>query len=269
MKITEYLMENDEETKRLDMKTDGKTVENQALWAGIKPGMRIADMGSGSGKTSYHLHRVSQPNGSVIGLDISEDRIKYANKHYKTEGIEFIRRDIRKPLNDLGYFDFIWVRFVLEYYKSNSFEIVKNISEVLKPGGILVLIDLDHNCLSHFGHSERLERTLFKLMDILQRDANFDPYVGRKLYSYLYDLGYENINVNMTPHHLIFGELKDVDAFNWSKKTQVTTQQLDYGFEEYEGGYADFYNEFRAFFSDPRRFTYTPLISCMGKKPLK
>jgi hypothetical protein len=35
-----YLMESDEETLRLDMKTDGKTVEYQALWAGIKPGMR-------------------------------------------------------------------------------------------------------------------------------------------------------------------------------------------------------------------------------------
>jgi ubiquinone/menaquinone biosynthesis C-methylase UbiE len=268
MKITDYLMENEEETKRLDIKTDGQTVENQALWAGIKPGMRVADMGAGSGKTSYHLHRASQPNGSVVGLDISEDRVAYANNHYKKDGIDFFCRDIRKPLTDLGYFDFIYVRFVLEYYKSNSMEIVKNISEVLKPGGTIVLIDLDHNCLSHFGLSERLENTLFELMDILQRDANFDPYVGRKLYSYLYDLGYESIDVNMTPHHLIFGDLKEVDSFNWSKKTQVTTQQLDYGFDAYDGGYTEFYDEFRSFFSDPRRFTYTPLITCSGKKPI-
>ena len=31
MPRNEYLMENDEETFRLDLKTDGKKVENQAL----------------------------------------------------------------------------------------------------------------------------------------------------------------------------------------------------------------------------------------------
>ena len=40
-----YLMESEDEAVRLDMKTDGAVVEKQALWAGIKPGMSIADMG--------------------------------------------------------------------------------------------------------------------------------------------------------------------------------------------------------------------------------
>ena len=38
-----YLMEDDQEAVRLDRKTDGATVEKQALWAGIRPGMRVAD----------------------------------------------------------------------------------------------------------------------------------------------------------------------------------------------------------------------------------
>ena len=39
-------MENDEETLRLDLKTDVKVVEQQALWAGIKPGLRPCRRGS-------------------------------------------------------------------------------------------------------------------------------------------------------------------------------------------------------------------------------
>ena len=35
------------------------------------------------------------------------------------------------------------MRFVLEYYAASSFDIVKNIVEILKPGGIVCLIDLD------------------------------------------------------------------------------------------------------------------------------
>ena len=83
----------------------------------------------------------------AVGLDISEQRIEYARTHYGEESIEYVVADIRKPLEDLGQFDFIWVRFVLEYYLDGSFEIVKNITNNLKPGGIMCLIDLDCNCL--------------------------------------------------------------------------------------------------------------------------
>jgi ubiquinone/menaquinone biosynthesis C-methylase UbiE len=267
MDSEKYIMESDDETRRLDMKTNGEAVEKQALWAGIKPGMRVADLGFGSGKTTYHLYKLAQPNGKAVGVDYSGERISFARKHYKGKNLEFLHRDIREPLNDLGKFDFIWVRFVLEYHKTNSFEIVKNLSRILKPGGILTLIDLDYNCLSHFGLSKRLENTLIEIVNTLEFNAGFDPYSGRKLYSYLYDLGFNNINVDMCPHHLIYGELGDIDAFNWDKKAEVAVKQSGFEFKEYEGGYDEFYDEFTRFFSDPRRFTYTPLILCRGTKP--
>jgi SAM-dependent methyltransferase len=263
-----YLMESDEETLRLDLKTDGKIVERQALWAGIKPGMRVADLGFGSGKTTFYLNKLVQPNGEVVGIDIAEDRIKYANKNYGGEGIEFLCRNICDPLEDLGMFDFIWVRFVLEYYRSQSFNIVKNISSILKPGGIMCLIDLDYNCLNHFGLSKRLKNTLYGLTKAMEKNADFDPYIGIKLYSFLYDLGYQDIDVSLSPHHLIFGKLNKIDAFNWTKKVEIAVRRLGYDFKEYEGGYEEFFEEFRQFFSDPRRFTYTPLISCKGRKAL-
>jgi SAM-dependent methyltransferase len=263
-----YLMEHSEETFRLDLKTNAEVVEKQALWAGIKPGMRVADLGYGSGKTSYYLHNLVQPRGEVVGVDIAEERIKYAKKHYNKKGIEYIRRDIREPLNDLGMFDFIWVRFVLEYYRTDSFNIVKNISGILKPGGIICLIDLDYNCLNHFGLSEKLQKAFNGIMEALEKNADFDPFVGIKLYSFLYDLGYQDIDVNMAPHHLIFGEAKEIDTFNWKKKVEVAVKRSGYRFEEYNGGFEEFYRDFMLFFSDPRRFTYTPLISCKGRKAL-
>jgi ubiquinone/menaquinone biosynthesis C-methylase UbiE len=263
-----YLMENSEETLRLDLKTDAKVVEKQALWAGINPGMRVADLGYGSGKTSYYLHKLVQPNGKVVGVDISEERIKYAKKNYNKKGIKYIRRDVRESLDDLGLFDFIWVRFVLEYYRTESFDIVKNISSILKPGGIICLIDLDYNCLNHFGLSQKLQRTFHGIMKALEKNANFDPFVGIKLYSFLYDLDYQDIDVSMAPHHLIFGEANEIDTFNWKKKVEIAVKRSGYQFKEYDGGYEEFFGECMRFFSDPRRFTYTPLISCKGRKPL-
>jgi ubiquinone/menaquinone biosynthesis C-methylase UbiE len=269
MQKNEYLMESDEEVLRLELKTDSKIVKKQALWAGIKPGMRVADICCGSGKTTAVLHKLVHPNGSAIGVDGSESRIEYAKKRYGVNGVEFICRDIRRSFGDFEMFDFVFARFVLEFYRSSSFKIVKNISSIVKPGGILCLIDLDHNCLNHYCLSQRLEKTIFSLMKFVEEKADFDPYAGRRLYSHLYKLGYQELKVDVSAHHLIYGELKDTDAFNWMKKFEaISKKKLDFQFEEYKKGYKEFLEEFKKFFANPARFTYTPLISCRGRKPL-
>ena len=266
MTSKDYLMENDEESKRLDIKTDNNAVVYQAQWAGLAPGMRVVDVGCGPGKTTSALNGLVQPGGGALGIELSEKRVAFAQAHYHSDTVDFVQRDAFQPLTDLGQFDFAWVRFLLEYYRSNSFQLVRNITTILKPGGTLCLIDLDHNCLSHYGHSPRMERAVNAIVKQVEEKQNFDPYVGRKLYSYLYDLGYEDIEVRVEAHHQIFGELKYSDDFNWTKKVEVASRH--YRFEEYEGGYEEFLQEFREFFASPRRFTYTPIIFARGRKPL-
>jgi SAM-dependent methyltransferase len=260
-----YFMESEDETLRLILKTDVSKVRQQAIWAGLKSGMRVADLGCGPGITTATLHEINLRNGETVGVDFSKKRIKYAIANYNTQGIKFLCRDIRDQLEDLGTFDFIWVRFVLEYYLKGSFDIVRNIYKILKPGGILCLIDLDHNCLNHFGIPANLEKTIYKISDELQIKANFDPYVGRKLYSFLYDMGFKNIKVDIRAHHNIYGKLKDRDEFNFLKKIEVAPQKINFQFEEYNN-YNEFIEETRNAFRDERRFTYTPLIMCRGEK---
>lgn len=264
----DYLMENDEEIVRLEIKTDVKAVHQQARWAGIRPGMRVADIGCGPGKTSRALLDLVESDGEVVGIDIAPQRIEFAKEKYGTTGLRFEHRNAIKPLEDLGSFDFVWVRFLLEYHLDCSFQIVQNLSRITKPGGIICLIDLDHNCLNHFGPSERLTKAIHELMAHVERKANFDPFVGRKLYSFLYDLAYEDIDVTMTSQHLIFGELNELDAFNWTKKVEVAAKKTGYAFDDYPGGYEGFFQDFKRSLADPRRFLYTPLIACRGVKPI-
>ena len=262
-------MENKEEEKRLDIKTDPDAVKEQALWFGIGPGARVLDVGCGPGKTTSLLHDLIQPNGEAVGVDIAESRIRHARSFYGERlGINFEVRDVRLPMKDLGQFDFIWVRFVLEYYRDGAFEIIKNISANLKPGGCICLLDLDHNCLCHWEMPPAMEEIVNKTMLHMQEYFNFDLYAGRKLYAHLYDLGFEDINLNLLPHHLIYGELKYSDEFNWMKKMEIGAQKAPDIFKAYPGGSEQFLTDLKTFFKDPRRFTYTPLILCKGRKPL-
>jgi hypothetical protein len=112
-----------------------------------------------------------------------------------------------------------------------------------------------------------METILFAIMEKLEKDHNFDPYAGRRLYAYLYDLGYDDIQMDMIPHHLIYGKIKDEDIFNWLKKVEVVSKKTRALFDGYPGGHAAFFQDFQGFFLHPRRFTYTPLILCKGTKP--
>ena len=141
----------------------------------------------------------------------------------------------------MGPFDLIWVRFVLEYNRAESLDIIKNLDAVLKPGGCLCLLDLDYNCLSHYPLPANMEKILVELIKLLETRFNFDAYAGRKLYSYLYDLGYQNVALHLLPHHLFYGKVRTEDIFNWVKKVEVVSQKAKELFGDYPGGRSGFF----------------------------
>ena len=140
-----YIMENDEESLRLDVKTDPDEVREQARWCGLVPGLRVLDAGCGPGKVTSILREEIQPGGSILGVDYSVERIGQAKKKYSSgkPDIDFRVHDLKDPLENVGLFDLIWVRFVLEYNRAESTNIVENLTACLKPGGHLCLLDLE------------------------------------------------------------------------------------------------------------------------------
>ena len=261
-------MESPDEQIRLELKTDTEQVRRQALWCGVRKGMKLLDAGCGPGIVTSVLGSITKDK--IVGVDYSQETIAYARDNYTDEGqFEFVLHDLRDELPFADSFDLVWARFVLEYNKASVAEIVRNLSNVLKPGGILCLLDLDNNCLAHHPLPSRLEKALHRVMSFLEVKYDFDPYVGRKLYSLMYDAGFEEIKVDMMPHHLIYGNVSGADLFNWTKKVEMVLRKAPFVIEkDYPDGAQGFLEDFEKFFGDPRRFTYTPLIMCKGVKPL-
>ncbi|ACV68308.1 class I SAM-dependent methyltransferase [Desulfohalobium retbaense] len=259
-----YLMEHEAETHRLEQKTDFDSLSAQAHWAGLRPGMRVLDVGCGAGITTKMLSKLVGESGSCLGIDASPERIEHARNLYSGPGISFLQANIYAPLDYLPPFDFIWVRFFLEYHQQGAATIVHRLKKCLRPGGILCLIDLDNNCTGHFEMPERLSQALNGVMQQLVDHRDFDPQMGKKLYTYMYDAGMQDIAVSLGAHHLIYGHLQEKEAYNWSRKIEVAAARSGYEFPEYEDGFEGFLRDFKEFFFDPRRFTYTPLLCCRG-----
>ncbi|MFO7569828.1 MAG: class I SAM-dependent methyltransferase [Smithellaceae bacterium] len=265
----DYLMESEDENIRLDVKTDPEGVRRQALWCGVQPGMRILDAGCGPGRTSSILHAMVEPGGEVVGVDYSGRRIAYAEKHYGNQkGLEFHEHDIRNSSEKFGTFDLIWVRFVLEYHRDGAIGIVNQLIKCLKPGGTLCLLDLDYNCLIHYALPKVMSDILARIMAAVDEHYNFDTYVGRKLYSFLYDAGLADVEVELMAHNLFYGQIKDKDLFNLTKKIEMVAKLEPELVSTYPGGYHQFHADFERYLLDPRRFSYTPLLLCKGIRPL-
>lgn len=272
-----YLMENKTEGFRLEIKTDPEIVKRQAAWAGIGPGMRVLDVGCGIGITTAALADLVGENGHVTGLDSSEERLAIARQRYACKQVSFVQHDIRTPYYSKAPFDALWARFILEYFRQEQVEIIANSAASLRIGGIVCAVDSDNNSLIHYGHSDRLQTTMVDIMDRLERDFNFDPYAGRRLFAHMNTLGYANIQCMVEMHHLIYGQLSERDSYNWLRKVQLTAQQSGCQFEAYAGDefahypsrYDAFVAEFTEYFTSPTRFCYTPLVLCRGEKTMQ
>lgn len=262
-----YFPEGEDELTRLERKTDRAEVIDQARWAGLSPGMRVLDVGCGPGLTTAALAEAAGPGGDAVGIDRSVERVAHATARYASAAVTFHCRNFFEPLADLGTFDFVWMRFITEYFLKESGALISHVAAAVRPGGILCLADLDHNCLSHYGQPERLERTFRKIAECQMRNNNFDPYAGRSLPTRMHRLGFEQIRVDVRTHHLVYGELSEFNRWNWWHKIELAARRSGWTFEDYEDGVAGFEREFIEYFKDPGRFAYTPLIIVRGRRP--
>ncbi len=109
------------------------------LRAGLRPGMRVLDIATGTGLVAREALATVAPEGSVIGLDPSEGMLVQAGKL----GIPFVRALGEKlPCRD-GSFDFVSMGFALRHVADLE-ALFAEMWRVLKPGGIACVLEITH-----------------------------------------------------------------------------------------------------------------------------
>ncbi len=116
-------------------------------------GMHILDLGSGSGRDCYLLGQFVGEEGSVLGVDMTDEQLEVANRHvewhrerfsYARPNVEF-RKGYIERLDELGLadnsFDIIISNCVINLSPDKE-AVLREAHRLLKPGGELYFSDV-------------------------------------------------------------------------------------------------------------------------------
>jgi SAM-dependent methyltransferase len=112
--------------------------------AGIGPGMRVLDVGSGVGDVAFLIAELVGPAGEVVGVDLDGAALDKARERARLQGLQnvrFVEGDLRQPDHE-GEFDAAAGRVVL-LYLADPAEGVKAVARRVRSGGPIVFQEMD------------------------------------------------------------------------------------------------------------------------------
>ena len=191
--MKDYILGNSEkEFKRLSLQS--KIFEQESLQtlklAGIKPGMRCADIGCGTGDVTFMMAKLVGKKGSVIGIDRNSDVIELCNKKAKKErlaNIKFLVGDIYDNELSKESFDIVFSRFLFQHLEEPK-RAIREMMKLVVPNGTVVAEENDQDTWLIYPPSSACEKLRHAYVDLL-RLANCDELIARKIYSLFLECG--------------------------------------------------------------------------------
>lgn len=113
--------------------------------AGLAPGMRVLDLGSGAGNVAVLAAELVGPGGSVVGVDRDPDAVERARRLVAARNlpnIEFRVADVQALAGVEAGFDAVVGRFILMYQPDPVATLRQAVSR-LRPGGVVCLHEVD------------------------------------------------------------------------------------------------------------------------------
>jgi SAM-dependent methyltransferase len=119
--------------------------------AGIGPGMRVLDVGSGAGDVAFLAADLVGNTGEVIGMDRSEAALDVARARAKARSLRNVSFQEGDPVEATFAqpFDAVVGRLVLMYY-ADSVAALRRLSGHLRPGGVAAFHEPDLNSIKSF-----------------------------------------------------------------------------------------------------------------------
>src|SRR5262245_54890770 len=174
--------------------------------AGLRRGMRVADLGCGVGVVTSVLAGIVGPEGEVFGVDFSGAQIAQARTQMaQAKNVKFIKASAADTGLPRESFDFVYSRFLLIHLPDPE-AALREMFALLKPNGILVCEDGD---LTSAGSEPKSALQAFSdLWAGLGPKRGVDYTLGRRLYQMVIAAGFASPEIVFNQPAVAHGENK-------------------------------------------------------------
>lgn len=157
--------------------------------AGLRAGMRVLDVGSGSGDVSFLAADLVGPHGYVVGVDRSQAAVERATARAIRHRIYNVEFELGDPaeIHFERPFDAIIGRFVL-MYQGDPARSLRNMMRYLRKGGLVVFQELDSTVCRSWPAVAVFDEAARWLAEGL-RSSGARPELGLEMHSLFLDCG--------------------------------------------------------------------------------
>jgi SAM-dependent methyltransferase len=158
--------------------------------AGIGPGQRVLDLGSGVGDVSMLLSRIVGPSGEVVGIERDASSIARAKARLSEAGlrnVSFTQADVNEIVSGKP-FDGAVGRFILMFLP-DPVSVLRSLTRLVRPGGAIAFQEPTWIPLLPFAARLPLwSKLLDSIHETLLR-SGVDPEMGPALYHIFQEVG--------------------------------------------------------------------------------
>jgi SAM-dependent methyltransferase len=195
---TEYLLGHDEqELTRLEHQAAMLAPATRAILglAGIRPGMRVLDLGTGAGDVAFEVAEMVGPTGSVVGVDQSVTALRYAAVRAERRAltnVSFIHDDVH-TIRITDQFDAVVGRLILLYTPEPA-EILRRFAALVRPGGVVAMMEYEMHAAGTLPATDLSRRTVHWICEAFDR-SGLDASLGAKLGAIMAGAGFADASV--------------------------------------------------------------------------
>lgn len=155
--------------------------EHALRLAGLRPGMRVLDVGCGPGDVSIIAARLVGPDGAVLGVDAAADVVELARTRAADQGLQMVSFEAT-AIDDISLdqpVDAVVGRLILMHLP-DPVAALRHLATMVRPGGLVAFCESDVN-----GAYNVANLPLFAAMKEIVAEAfqaaGLDPAFGPKL----------------------------------------------------------------------------------------